>query len=594
MFFWLIPFVDTLDLPHNLEKIIFVGTPKHWDSYKRALLYLSHEGLQNIMDSHICLACVRQSFLSQYLLQMEKNVLQFKIYFSLVVIDGQVHSLKYNREDGLHIPAGRKFRPRMYNAEQVHLFTGKLFFLSHHNIAPHHAPKLFRRGYFFPNMYTFHLHKYLSLNLTVSYIYISSSIADNCALATFRIIQVENLPDFDFCGVHSLFPIFSTVNKIDIILLTEYFSTQYDIRLYFGVIDSEKIYTIKKANNNESNLEMISFYVKKIFSLHKYHLSISKLDQILVQAHLLSAVYVEAFDGPGALSAPMHNVSSPQDGYMLFSGSTFQCILFVLVNSFNNRGKIQFSSVTKKHAPNLLFVTPQNEIQYEFSLLGSNSWIVVKVSTSEGLKIEGTWNNLNHSGKEGFGTKCQFAGTSLYDFVEKGGTRETFTKCRTMGFSNDDFKQCHWDCTENLLAQHRNFYTKSNVVLLVIYSFQGYYNYFSGNMRLKPTSCKSVLLNICDSRQLIISDFFSKISQGHDECIVMQVFIKSQKVRHRSALGCELDIWLNTKQRAQLSVEVKAWLKSFYPNYHHHKMLLSELVGLRRAECKFTCTDWPS
>ncbi len=585
------PFQEMIDLSDSLKHILFHHGEKYWDAYTRALLYSAHNKIWNHKSSDLCLdvLCFKHHTQTEFFPDLVKKVSGLRRFVSKICLEGQVHSWKYNRGEGLEIIPGRKYSSKYFNTELVVNFAGMLFFLSHKSLDPYHAPNLFRFGYFFPNMYNFNLQKYLRMNLTVLNIYISSSIADNCALASLRIIQVSFFPHFEFCGVHSLFSLFSRVSQLSVILLTEYFSTQYDVRLLFSVIDSEKIFTVNKPNNSKHNAEIISFCIKRNHLLHKYHLSGYKFQQIFVKADLISIIHFEVFDGPGTLSQPMQNVSTKKEGYILFSASTFQCTLFVLVDYFCCTNRINFTSVRPQQSMTHCYVTPTNGSLYEFKNVGLTSWVIVNVSTAQGLKIEGAWENIMHSGVERYGTKCKFAGASLYEFVE-GRTIETFTKCRTMFFSNDDFKQCHWDCSKNLFAQHRNFYTKSNDALLVIYSFRGYYSHFSGVLRLKTTLCKSISLDICDQRESTLGQFFPKSNQVIYGCVVIQMYLVSRKTMYNNLYGCKMALWL-TKETLQLSVEIKAWLKSFYPNYQHHKMLISALLQRRNAECKFCWTQ---
>ena len=279
----------------------------------------------------------------------------------------------------------------------------------------------------------------------------------------------------------------------------------------------------EKNNTNTTTPEWVIYNNQKKTFLQKFTLSVAKWQKIQIIIYKIKDHIVRIHDGL-AIFSPILKYTRHLENKEYFSTSSFQCIILNSFTSGNRPQKIIFFQAVNREIDRVLNLgnKKHSNLSYpdDFCNITSRD-CVVKVHTIENARINVTITHLYHSeGVSGLG--CLFYGLTAYSIAHESKD-EIFSVCSTSGG----------------IYMHRSLYSKTNVVLLVVYSDR-VFGFWNMKVLLSTTSCNIVQINVCNSQRKVY--FSSPNTSCTIHQLVHQLSIKSyEDYTKRGCSYCQID-----------------------------------------------------
>ena len=252
---------------------------------------------------------------------------------------------------------------------------------------------------------------------------------------------------FSYCGIHSNVTIYPWYQNINIQVSLRPF-VSYDVMLRCSVIDPDKI--ISYPGNRHSKLEKWMFYVYLISSREyklKLHIQVEKFNCIVIIFNDIKNSSHHVYDGPDNLSKQLNPTNKST-----YTTSAFQCMVYISSHLFFTNTSLKYNSQVNK-ITKYMNVTQFQNLLINFLSNSSTSLSIVKLATKATNRLNITITNFRNSYK--YNNSCNYAGIAFYERVKK-----VYTEKRAMCLDGGDF------------YKHRNIYSISSEMLVVLYSFQ--------------------------------------------------------------------------------------------------------------------------
>ena len=315
----------------------------------------------------------------------------------------------------------------------------------------------------------------LRLNITFYFIHIHYMDLTKCFIGSLLINSYSLFQNSSqvFCGIYSNIICYPQHSKTEIIISSEYM-TQYDINMFYSIIDTEIILEYATGNDRRQKpLWMVLFYTRQTV-LEKFHIIISKLNYLeLIVKHNFDLL-LDVFDGPGILCIKL--AFNGTRGYRNYRVSQFQTVFYIFYQLSSNLSfttidylskNVVFQNKTLNQSQDLM-IYPGDKTETT-----SVMYFTVQVPFNE-RHINLTIINLYHNNN--INPNCTYGGLTAYDTVDM---LNEITVCNPVG-----------------KYLHRNIYSSGKYLNLVIYSYRKYI-VLKIKFLLSSTKCKAISLNAC-------------------------------------------------------------------------------------------------
>ena len=409
----------------------------------------------------------------------------------------------------------------------------------------------------------------LRLNLTFHQIHLEFRHLHNCAVGEIRVISEsddDKHEDFRYCGIHSYLINYPQHRYVYLYLVKRYETdsskaTVYNVTAFYSVIDTKRIVALEKYRLPLRNLVWHLHLVPKDIKVMKFTLRTERYKYFIIKFTNDSDLMVEVFDGPGTHCANIFKKSN--ESYVT---PTFQSIIYMWIPSMK-----KLNTECGFH-----FLTNSSSITMNIKLNGSLRILHTNVR-HELWKIHSyyyvnlTIINLTYTGFND--PLCTFGGITLYN-LNNNSYKEIINQCPSV---NDIFT-------------HKDFYSKSNETLLVLYSYQEY-GTLNLTIQFSTTKCEPVIINTCalsflckfknnimckEHREQIKSTNLKgskigtnfPISVNTDECFIFQMVAVTDRLsKEGSAFDCKINFHhVNVlDRRVDIHFNIKAFIQCKYP-----------------------------
>ena len=448
----------------NEENPKTITLPKNWFAYTEHLLfsttklinkncqYSNHPLVQLLHD-------VQTLVLTQYM-DLQINVLtttKTNFKFEYGIIKHLFGNIQYV-EHGFNLPDKE-------SSYSVCLFQSQ--------------PKFKGTEYSYLYVWKFNLHNKLRLKLIVSYLYIVLKNIMSCYSGYLQIrgfsLGIETLK-LTYCGIHTYLEAYPPDRNVSIQLLLRPYVTS-SLLINYNVIDPHQNVSYKISDYNDVDLSNFSMDYA-IYNWHikihiiKFHIVESKWKVITLSFTRSNDNSFDVFDGPNP-----HFSKLRVNNKAKVTTTSFQC---TIVNSFQIvQGNIQFKSVAG-HIDKFINISNVKSklLKYPFNICNTSaSTCITELFTSRNAGINISIQYLHYTSQNDFG--CQNAGLAAYSH------------------NFDTQIEISSTCTiSSGIFKHRNIYSESHIVLLVIYSYQRSYQ-LNAKIAISTTSCNIVKVNAC-------------------------------------------------------------------------------------------------
>ena len=161
---------------------------------------------------------------------------------------------------------------------------------------------------------------------------------------------------------------------------------------------------------------------------------------------------------------------------IIYKSSTFQMIACLLKSSyltmelsFVQKSNNVLSQFLKPSSKSTIYY-PQEPSCYHFTIC------ILQLNTSHGFFIKVETKSFIYQGYNS--SECAFGGLAAYDYIN--GTHEELI---------------HFCTTQDSSRQHRNVYSSSNTLILILYSYNYYLKLLKINLSASTTKCKKITID---------------------------------------------------------------------------------------------------
>ena len=367
--------------------------------------------------------------------------------------------------------------------------------------------------------WSFHLDPLLRLRLLFYNIYISLKNLHSCYSGHVQVksftMETKWLP-ITYCGIHSYMVAYPPYNNVSVLISVKAYVT-FIISLKYNIVDPKIKFscTIQMKSKTITPEWVIYDNQKKTF-MQKYTLNVAKWQKIQITIHILKRFIITIHDGLGIWS-PILKSTKHLENKKYFSTSSFQC---TIQTSFSSARKAQkalfFRAVSRKIERVLNFSgnKTHSHLSYPNGFCSTTlSDCILKVNTTENAKINVTITNLHHSGGL-YEYGCYFFGLTAYSIIHE--------------LKDEISSVCS---TSHGIYRHRSLYSKTNVMLLVVYTHREF-GFWNMSLLVSTTLCNIVQIDICDS----LRNFSSPNTGCTIHQLVHKLTIKSYETH--SKRGC--------------------------------------------------------
>ncbi len=372
-------------------------------------------------------------------------------------------------------------------------------------------------------VYSFHTHKLLRINVTVLEL---DTLSSSTAKCTLDFVSVQCFPatnnQLEFCGKRSLINIYPVSN---IVQVKEHFYVPLKskrLQFVYSVMDLLTMVSLPLSSR------AAALYGHSALLLHTY----SFAEGVVSQEYLLTArhfehfvitvlesqkTHVEIWDGPGKRSKKISGTNSSTEG--VFSSSAF--LAFVLRRwSWGTNQTLAFSTKSLQCSTVLSVDT---EKQLSFPYLNMNKVHCITTRAPANLTLNVTFSGYQTQGDDANGAQCQWAGVAAYNKpddedhfqlitvecvkVLEGHSFEPVCSCAAqqrfslLVHTNEKHKTLIAQSNKNKDFVHptvnsiKSVYSTTNTVVLIWYSFVEYGS-LSLNVSLSTTTCKATTVEV--------------------------------------------------------------------------------------------------
>ena len=332
----------------------------------------------------------------------------------------------------------------------------------------------------------FHLDPLLSLRLLFFNIYISLKNLHSCYSGHVEVksfsIKGKWLP-MTYCGIHSHMVAYLPYNNVSVGISVKAYVT-FIVSLKYNIVDPKIIFscTIQK-NNKTITPEWVIYDNQKKTIFQKFTLNVAKWQKMQITIHTIKGYMIRVHDGLGIWS-PKLKSTKHLENKKYFLTSSFQC---TIQTSFSSDSKSQnalfFRAVSRDIDRVLNFSEKRTHLNLSYPDGFCNralSDCILKVQATESARINVTITDLHHSG-DLFEYACYFFGLTAYSIIHE--SKEEISSVCT---------------TSHGIYRHRSLYSKTNVVLLVVYTHREF-GFWNMSLLVSTTFCNIVQIDVCNS-----------------------------------------------------------------------------------------------
>ncbi len=344
---------------------------------------------------------------------------------------------------------------------------------------------------------------------------------------------------FIYCGIFTKHSLFSATTITQLVAVVAY-HVIHDVEFYYSIIDSDTLVTqvtlthLLKSNRNSALMQRI-FLTNQNLIFDVWYVFVKKTQKIHLIFYSNDSQHIRAmFDGPGSESA----VLVKKAGNVITS--TFQCVIFStsVCAAFNiayfpvNNTQIQHVYAESKMFKEINYPGHGTDCvplcTFRLCTEGQNH---INVSTTS-MTFTGITNPLD----------CRFGGVS---FIEN--QQETASVCM-----KSSSKMSVLANENNTKDEYRfpHLYSRSHELLLVLYFYREYVNFFQVSLFLTVTKCDLVKINPCNRSQPERWGHRRDFAFDNRPCVVLQLdnIHNLDLVEYPEDLECRLRIDINSSQ----------------------------------------------
>ena len=460
-----------------LRKHVFKDAPKNWFAYIDKLLHRTVVLMLVNIELHLNGSSVDFISLKSYLILYHKKRIVSFLHVANNILQPTINI--WNSSLVIQKPFGKIEVDQ--NAED--LYDPKWVEANCESL--HQAENLYKYEYYWSFQWKFLLDKHLNINLTFEYIHISINNNFECYIGKLEIKDLHNNNSsfVYYCGIHSnmiTYPNFQYVNLQ--LSIRSFVSCQ--IQLSFAVTDPNRIVSFIRQFYKAVNPVWSLYFNQPYLVLEKFHLLDQKFKYFNITFSVENSFTREIFDGPGTLS----KIIQPhfQNDRQVYMTSTFQCIIYVYLESMTKGYDIAFNTITIPVQSEVMF-NNKDEINYiNYPNCSRNSDIcVIMIKAMELYKINLTVNSVISTLKRN--DLCSYGRLSTFDNSNQSKA-ELSTLCMNHSF----------------VHKYENIYTTQSSMLLILYSYPEF-GKLSITVELRASKCKLVNFNTCMSTEFTVT-----------------------------------------------------------------------------------------
>ncbi len=309
--------------------------------------------------------------------------------------------------------------------------------------------------------------------------------------------QKEEFNEFTFSAIHSKTAIFSQHQKIRIRNCAIPF-VMLEFLLSYSVIDKGQVVSVplflsstqKEHLHIDCSVLQVTYFEQVGVKLEVYQIVASKLHYILIRTVTGEGI-LEIYDGPGTQSdlwTTENSVLEPGNN-VTYKTSSFQC--HVHLHSRNSSMQILFTYKPVTSITNKLVIKPGTSTTFYSNLYLCEECTThfLMLNTDHGYHLNMTIDNISQVGENNT-ESCDYAGLAAYD-----SDTEITTVCLIQR-NNSSGKQCSYMFDSSISYRFQNIYSRTNVLVLVLYSFIKYAR-MTADITIRSTPCKPKSINTC-------------------------------------------------------------------------------------------------
>ena len=338
------------------------------------------------------------------------------------------------------------------------------------------------------NLYVwkFQMDFHLRLKIVFNYMYfalknIYSCYSGNVSVKSFNLGN-EDSP-ITYCGIRTYLVAYPHYNNVSIQMSVRHY-VKYFVLAIYNVIDYNISLSCKVLRDNNSLVPDFVIYTipSKMFS-QKFHLQVPKWQIMNIIVHLSNIISIWTLDGPGTVSSNFRNIFQKSSKYQ-FLTSSYHYLMYIEM-ALNYKTQIIYFKPHTRKINKVISVrkntakTTSFNLLYPESICSKNLEVcILKIQTSEQTKINITITHLSID-QEDLNEGCLFHGLSVYDHLNT--TKDELSTICIVSFSR---------------YRHRNIYSKTNDLLLVLYSFKAEGS-MNVNFLVSNTYCNVIQIDTC-------------------------------------------------------------------------------------------------
>ena len=395
--------------------------------------------------------------------------------------------------------------------------------------------------------WTFHVSKYLRINFTVDYLYFSANNYAKCHAS--RLILVDHLKKFTFCGIHSQI-IFLFSGNYHMGSASTYPFVTYDLLIKYSVFDSNNVILWTRTDINSPLIHTL--FLESREDLHNFHIIVHKFKSmnLLIARNLLKKYsIIEVYDGPGTISTKLNYYFLYSNIYVIKS-SAFQILILIQCKTFLM--SVPFLPMTyQSYDPMFQMVEPRKYLNISFphdKMCDQSTFCSLELRTIPNFYVkietkyfiyESYYNSSN----------CIYGGLAAYDKLFLT-SHELTTMCRTQDYS----------------FIHRNIYSSSDKLLLIFYFYREYIKLLNIKLHVSTTKCRRIFIDACKEKEQFTSiSYDGPIPIREVVCTIYQPVHKLKYPRRGSHCFIALSAFIPSTKNLEAKVHwnVTGFLRTF-------------------------------
>ena len=272
------------------------------------------------------------------------------------------------------------------------------------------------------------------------------------------------------------------------------------------------------------------------FAVLSFHIKVKKTEALELRVNRRNDLG-EIFDGPGILSPKVNKNKFISDIELsIYKASTFQVFCFVKLN-ISGTLKLQFTS--KRLNTQQLKTYKNINISYPLDTICNHTFFcILTLFSNPGTFIKLEIKQFVFKGH--LSSDCVFGGYFAYDQLL------------------DKHSYIAHDCiTQDENYFHRNIYSKTNRLKLVLFYYHGYTDFLKISMLLGIARCQRVSMNTCK-----VPNFDVALNTTKD-CLIVQPFVSSMN-KGICSTNIYPEIKRTVMEKSTVTVQVKGFIKVFH------------------------------